>query len=239
MRPRSGQRRWCRSEAQACSLAVSLRSPFHSDPSWRRCDSHAQPIIQPTYGERSPRPRFPTACPVPVQPLVSSSAHSRGPLGRDPAAPGSNCVDAFIRRATVHGTGQAGSGRERAVELRVIYHVDAWGVIHGLLPRPHRGLLRLRLQAARILARFSDGGLAAGTTNGAPRRFRWRDASRACSPCEDEVLSVGGGCRATQRSCAFARQRANPHFTWRRARKRTLALGSALEPDPRTANPSR
>ena len=111
MRPRSGQKRWCRPEAQARSRAVSLRSPFHSDPSWRRCDSHAHPIIRPTYSKpvRDPDSR-------PVQPLVSSSAHPRGPLGRDPAALGSNCVDAFLRRATVHGTDQVGSGRGATVE---------------------------------------------------------------------------------------------------------------------------
>ena len=162
MRPRSGQKRWCRPEAQARSRAVSLRSPFHSE--WM-------------------------------------------PL---------------FRRARVHGTGQAGSRRGATAEARVVYHDDAWAAIRGLLLRPYRGLPPLSIQVVRAFPAFLDHGFAARAKNGGPRWFQWSDASRACSQCEDGALSIGGRWRATRWSCGCAHPRANPHFTWRLARKRTL-----------------
>ena len=60
----------------------------------------------------SPRPTFLTSTAA----CFIVRAPPRGPLTRDPPTPRSNCVFAFFRWATVHGTDQAGSGRGTAVE---------------------------------------------------------------------------------------------------------------------------
>ncbi len=69
------------------SLTRSLTSPspFHSDPSWRHCDSHVHPVIRPTYSERSPRRRFPTVLPCASTAacfIVRSPQKSLGPRPR-------------------------------------------------------------------------------------------------------------------------------------------------------------
>ena len=82
---------------QVRSRGVSLRVPL-SIPIRHGavCDSRVHPVIRPTYSERSPRRRFATSCPVPVQPLVSS-AHPRSPSAATPLRPGPSSVDPTIR----------------------------------------------------------------------------------------------------------------------------------------------
>ena len=107
-------------ETGSLTRSFTARSPFHSDPSWRRCDSHSHPIIRPTYSEpvRDPDSR-------PLGPCQSSRLFHR-PLTQEvfrPATalcPGPALWTPLFGRSTKHATRRLRSTRRaRAFSLEI------------------------------------------------------------------------------------------------------------------------